>query len=290
MIIGANPTLQPPQVSPDGKWIWDGHQWQPLPETTWEPAAEALIPQAVALPAPTKSWVQARPAAIQTQPSIVRKPVANHPAATYSAANYPVVDTPVTPLWLEPARSNRTIYMYAGAAAVLLVMLMIVLSSTNLIQLPWPGGASSSAGPTIPSPAPRTSDYARADRFLNVYFASGLPSVAHTLPDLQSACTGTLSSGCLTELNYAKQLITTLLSTFDHGDVPRCIAVSAKAARLDLQSMADGLDMALNGYQVNIAAVVHKGIDQFASSGRSLNPDAAAIHAQEAQCSTVIPS
>ena len=44
--------LGPPQVSPDGKWIWDGQKWLPIPEATWEPAAAALIPQVAVVAAP----------------------------------------------------------------------------------------------------------------------------------------------------------------------------------------------------------------------------------------------
>jgi hypothetical protein len=267
--------MVPPQLSPDGKWIWDGSQWQPLPETTWEPAAEAVIPQAVAVAAPVQPRVvEYTPVEIQPQ------------EASFS---YPEAETPVTPLWAEAPRSGLTLYMYAGAAAVVLVMLMIVLSSTNLIQLPWPSGASGSASPTI-KPAPKTSDYARADRFENVYLAPALPSVSHTLPALQSACTGTLSNGCLTALNAARQQMTTLLSTIDNGDAPTCIAAGAQAARFDLQSMADSVDMALNGYQDNSGAEVYKGIYRFAYFGRSLKADPAAINAQKARCSKAVPS
>jgi hypothetical protein len=284
MIIGASPTLLPPQLSPDGKWIWDGHQWQPLPESTWEPAAEVVLPQAVAVAAPIQPRVQARQVALQPQPAAV-----NYPAANYPAAGYPAADAPITPLWAEPAKSGLTIYMYAGAAAVVLVMLMMVLNSTNIIQLPWPGSASSSAGVQHP-PAPKTSDYARADRFLNVYLAPALPSVAHTLPALQSACTGTLSNGCLTALNASRQQMTTFLSTVDNGDVPPCISGVAKAARFDLQSMADAIDMSLKGYQDNNGADVYKGIYRFAYFGRSLKADPAAVNAQKAHCSKVVPS
>jgi hypothetical protein len=274
--IAAGPPLVPPQVSPDGKWIWDGHQWQPLPEATWEAAVEVVLPRAVAVAAPIEQRVQTSPVEIQT---------------VSAAFSYPVADTPITPLWVEPARSGLTVYMYAGAAAVVLVMLMMVLNSTNIIQLPWPGGASSSTGPTIrPASTPKTSDYARADRFLNVYLAPALPSISHTLPALQTACTGTLSSGCLTALNSAEQQMTDVLSTIGNGDVPPCIAAGANTARFDLQSMADDIDMSLNGYQDNSGAQVYQGIYRFAYYGRSLKGDAAAINAQKAKCSKVVPS
>jgi hypothetical protein len=276
MSIGTPPPLLPPQVSPDGKWIWDGHQWQPLPETTWEPADAAVIPQAIVAAVPIQRRVQPTPVEIRPQP------------AAYS---YPVDETPVTPLWVEPAKSGLTIYMYAGAAAVLLIMLMMILNSTNIIQLPWPGSSSSSVGPTLQrSPAPTASDYARADRFSNVYVAPGVVSLSHTLPALQLACTGTLSNVCLTALVSAREQMTTLISTVDHGDVPPCIAAGAQATRFDLQSMADGLDLSLNGYQDYSGAEVYQGIYHFAYFSRSLKPDVAAINAQKAHCSKVTPT
>ena len=287
MIIGANPTLQPPQLSPDGKWIWDGHQWQPLPETNWEPDAAAVIPPAVAASAPVILPAVAVAAPIQraAQPS----PVEIYPQP--AALSYPVAETPVTPLWAEPAKSGMTIYMYAGAAAVVLVIVMMILSSTNIIQLPWPGGASSSGGPTTSqSQGPPASDYSRADRFSNVFVAPAVVSLGHTLPALQSACTGTLSNGCLTALNAARDQMTTLLSNVDHGDVPACIAAGATRTRSDLQSMADGIDVSLNGYQDYSGAEVYLGISHFAYVSRLLKPDVAALNSQKSHCSKVTPT
>jgi hypothetical protein len=181
--------------------------------------------------------------------------------------------------------------MYAGVAAVVLVMLMMILNSTNIIQLPWPAGASSSTDPTLQRPpGPPASDYARADRFSNVYVAPGVVSLSHTLPALQLACTGTLSNVCLTALVSAREQMTTLISTIDHGDVPPCIAAGAQAARFDLQSMADGLDLSLNGYQAYSGAEVYQGIYHFAYFSRSLKPDVASINAQKAHCSKVTPT
>jgi hypothetical protein len=264
--------LGPPQVSPDGKWIWDGQKWLPIPEATWEPAAAALIPQVAVVAAPVKRVVQVSPLEI--------------PPPEPAAYSYPVavVEAPVTRLWEEPVRSGRTMYIYVGAAAVVLIMLMILLSS-NVIQLPWPGGASSSASQ---SPRPTTSDYARAD-VLNATLAPALVKVGPTLPALQSACTGTLSSSCLTALNAARQQMTDLLAMIDRGDIPPCIATGTTALRFDLQSMAGGLDMSLHGYPDNNGAEVYQGIYRFAYFGRSLKADAASINTQKVQCSKVTP-
>jgi hypothetical protein len=264
--------LGPPQVSPDGKWIWDGQKWLPIPEPTWEPDAAALAPQVAVIAAPVQRRVQVSPLEI--------------PSPEPAAFSYPVavVEAPVTPLWVEPVRSGRTMYFYVGAAAVVLVMLMVLLSS-NVIQLPWPGGASSSVSQ---SPRPTASDYIRADA-LNAALAPALVKVGPTLPALQSACTGTLSNGCLTALNLARQQMIDLLAIIDRGDVPPCIAAGTKAVRFDLQSMAGGLEMSLNGYPDNSGAEVYQGIYRFAYFGRSLKADATAISAQKAQCSKVTP-
>ena len=264
--------LGPPQVSPDGKWIWDGQKWLPIPEPTWEPAAAALIPQVAVVEAPVQRVVQVSPLEI--------------PPPEPAAFSYPVavVEAPVTPLWEEPVKSGRTIYIYVGAAAVALVMLMVLLSS-NVIQLPWPSGAASSASQ---SPRPTTSDYARAGS-LSATLAPALAKVGPTLPALQSACTGTLSNGCLTALNLARQQMTDLLSMIDRGDVPACVATGTAALRFDLQSMAGGLDMSLKGYGDNSGAEVYQGIYRFAYFGRSIKADATAINALRAKCSKVTP-
>src|SRR5258708_37224961 len=82
-MIGANPTLQPPQISPDGKWIWDGQNWQPLPETTWEPAAEAVIPEAGGVTAPPKPRGQPGTPRGHPRPPTAPNPRADSPEATY---------------------------------------------------------------------------------------------------------------------------------------------------------------------------------------------------------------
>jgi hypothetical protein len=270
MSIEASPPSLPPQISPDGKWIWDGQQWQPLPEATWEPAAAAVIPQAAVVAAPVQRRVQYRPLETEPQP------------AAYS---YPVAETPVTPLWEEPApRSGLTLFMYAGAAVVVLVMLM-VLWSANVIQLPWP---SSSASP-VPSrsPAPLTPEYSRADGFSKLLTPT-LVNVGRTLPALQTACTGTLSNRCLTAINSARDQMSEFLSMIDHADHPPCIAAGTQAMRSDVQSMADGLDLSMTGYQDYNGAEVYQGIYHFAYFGRYLQADAAAINAEKAKCSKVI--
>src|SRR5258708_39084008 len=99
MSIAEGRAVLPPQVSPDGKWIWDGHEWQPLPEVIWEPAAEAVIPQAVPVAAPVEQRVQTPPVERDPQPEAV-----SYPPPGYPMPHYPAGEKPVTPPQAGPSR------------------------------------------------------------------------------------------------------------------------------------------------------------------------------------------
>src|SRR5260370_12818554 len=106
MSIAEGPPVLPPQVSPDGKWIWDGHEWQPLPEVIWEPAAEAVIPQAVAVAAPVERRGQTPPVERDPPPEAL-----SYPAARYPIPHHPVGAIPPHPLLAEPARARRANFL-----------------------------------------------------------------------------------------------------------------------------------------------------------------------------------
>jgi hypothetical protein len=73
----------------------------------------------------------------------------------------------------------------------------------------------------------------------------------------------------------------------DHGAIPPCIATSTSKLRTDLAGMEAGLQLALKGYQDNLAAEVTQGLNRFGSGGPALQADATALdQAQKTQCST----
>jgi hypothetical protein len=252
--------LGPPQVSPDGKWIWDGQKWLPIPPS--DPVAPAAsIPY---------SAPQVEPAAFV----------------------YPAEVSP--PLWQQPAGPTQlSPYRIGAAGAVVLVLILVLLNATNIISIPWPWVA---AGPTVTmihaSPRPIVSDYVLADRFLNGELEPAIVSLANTLPAVQASCApaNNLSSACRTAVNATNAQMLNVLSVIDHAGIPNCIAIGTKALRNDLQGMSGGIGASLHGFQDNSSDEVNNGIYHFAFVAQSLQPDANMINAEVPTCSKVLPT
>src|SRR5450759_2693864 len=112
--------LGPPQVSPDGKWIWDGQNWLPIP--SMEGSAAAAGPAAASIPY-----------------------IAPEPQPASEVAYAPAEMSP--PLWQQPAGPTQlSPYRIAAAGAAVLVLILVLLNATNIISIPWPWVAP---GPTV---------------------------------------------------------------------------------------------------------------------------------------------
>jgi hypothetical protein len=273
----APPPQLPPQVSPDGKWVWDGRQWQPLAVVNWEPAAAAVIPQTAA-PRP--------PTAIDDSPVYIAPDEVLRPASpVYDVA---VVEAPSTPLWERPARGTST-YLYVAGGAVVLIMVMIVLNSLSVVPWHFFGSDSgSSAQPTatpIP-PATARTEFVRADRFLKYSLDPAVLALNQTLPGLR-VCNGTLSNSCLSAITATDQQMKKVLSTIDRGAIPACIATGMTKLRTDLAGMETGLQLGLKGYQDNLAAEVNQGLARFGSGGPALQADGNALDLTLKTCNTL---
>jgi hypothetical protein len=103
-----------PPISPDGRFWWDGSQWQPLFTADgrfrwngheWTPISEA--PAAAAPPAPERpAWLaesQALPGSAAAAPAAVAPPQAGQPNGAAAAAG-PV--QPMAPAWQTPIRQS----------------------------------------------------------------------------------------------------------------------------------------------------------------------------------------
>jgi len=282
--IDASPPAQPPQMSPDGNWVWDGSQWQPV--TGVEPTHEGVF-------AAYAHKVEAADQAVGVaQPAAAVAPVqAAAPAVDYSYPA-PAVDyaypapEPVVPLWQPPKNSSKSVVLYAFAAVIVLVMLMMVLNSLNLVSLPF-FGASSSAPAAKPSPLayPIRSEFGRADDFLKGSLAPAMATFQQTVPGLQ-ACTGTLSNSCFYAITASDNQMKTVLSVIDHGTIPLCLATPMKKYRSDLSLMEAGLQLGLKGYKDNQVGEVTNGVNQFARVAEALQGDVTALDgAKKTQCS-----
>ncbi|HSS93569.1 MAG TPA: hypothetical protein VLR46_06225 [Candidatus Dormibacteraeota bacterium] len=275
MSVEAGPPQQPPQLSPDGQWVWDGAKWRPIAGVA-EPAHRGVFAAYTSIEVPEE------PVAVAVQPV-----PAQDPAIDYSYTPPEVAD-PEAPLWNQPARSGITTYLYVGGALVVLVVGMMILNSMNFIQLPF-GAQTASASPTpraSPSPTYPRSQYGRADQFLSSSLAPALDAFDQTRPAML-VCNGIMSNSCFDAINVSDPPMKNLLLVIDHGTIPVCIAAPLKKFQGDLAFMEGGLQTALKGYKDNQRSEVIDGIYRFTHFGAFETADVQALQSAQKQCSTV---
>lgn len=288
MSIEASPPAQPPQMSPDGKWVWDGANWQPV--TSGEPSHVGVFAAYNSIevePAePAVAPVLAAPVLEAAPPAHVRYEPQYQipaPAVDYSAA------APEIPLWEQTPDTGISKYLYFGAALVVMVMVLMVLNSLNYVSLPFIGSGSSNSSPSPkparPEPVIR-SEYARADVFLNGILGPALVEFGKTQPAWDSCHAGTLSNACFNALTASEAQLKSIVSVIDHAAIPLCIAAPMKKFRADIVAMDAGLQVAIKGFNDNQRNVVVSGLQQFVAPAQALQTDAAAVdRAQKSLCS-----
>src|SRR5712691_684397 len=244
-------------MSPDGNWVWDGSQWQPV--TAVEPTHEGVFAAyANKVEAADQAVGVAQPAAVaapvqMTAPVQVAAPAMDYPypapAADYG---YPT-PAPDVPLWQQPKSSGKTVYLYVGGAVVLFLMVLIVLNTMNFLSLPFIGSRPSANPPqaAVPSPTPgptTRSEYTRADVFLNGSFGPALADFGSVDRPMQT-CGGEFTNSCFNAITATDPPLKHVLAVIDQGSIPPCIAEPMTKFRSDLAYMEGGLQTALKGYK-----------------------------------------
>ena len=282
MSVDSSPPVQPPQLSPDGKWVWDGAQWRPV--VTAEPVHAGVFPAfsgiTVDAPDPASQFVDPAPAAAgQYAP----------PAAVdYSL---PQIDEPVVPLWQQRKSTGINMFLYPIAGAAVLVIGMIILNSVGYIQLPFVSSNSSNAPAPAAKPSP-TPDFSgpesvRADRL----FKSIDPVVADlvkTLPALNLHCYKQLVNNCYDAIGATGPLVKNLIALLKNADVPKCIEAPMTRALSYAQEMDNTLAQALMGFQDNSNDELYTGIYHFFAYYNDLAQNIAAGKQAQARCYTVV--
>jgi len=297
--VDAGPPIPPPQLSPDGKYVWDGSQWQAIADSSepvhkgvfaaWnsihvesaDPVADLAQRAPIQVQAPASMPVQ------MTSPMQVEAPP---PEIDYS---YTVNDPTITPLWLKSTSSGVSKYLYFGAGLVVVVIVLMILNSLNFMSLPFIGAGSrtdraAKSSPTPPSYTPATvrSEFSRADGFLNGSLAPAMDSLVQPITAMQS-CNGTLSNACFDAMNRAGPPLKNVLTVIDRGPILQCIAAPMKQLRSDFANMQIGLTRALKGYNDNQRAELDSGLYPFVRNAQALSADAKAVdQAAKTLCST----
>jgi hypothetical protein len=275
-------------MSPDGNWVWDGSQWQPV--TGVEPTHEGVFAAYA-----HKVEVADQTAAV-AQPAVAVAPVpAAAPAADYSYPapavdyGYPAAE-PGVPLWQQQKSSGKSVYLYAGGAVVLFVIVLIVLNSINFVSLPFIGRGTSSSPPQAATPSPSASPYSRSefgrgDAFLNGALYSSLVTLAKFDPPM-ATCNGEFTNGCFDAITVTEPPMKNVLSVA-LGSIPACIEGPMKQFRDDLAYMEGGLQASLKAYKDGNHSELVDGLSRWVVFYNRVGPDFQATNAiLKARCST----
>jgi hypothetical protein len=273
-------------MSPDGKWVWDGSQWQPAVGV--EPAHEAVFAAwktiQVDAASPAEELVQPPGEMQMESPS----PVVDY---SYAAPEYSSSE-PIVPLWQQTKGGGISKYLYPVAGLAVLVMAMLVLNSMSFISLPWMGaGASRSIQAARPSPTPDISgsDAVRADRLLN-NLKPPLSALDEAIPAIGLHCV-TLSTDCSDALTTSNEQVSKVMAVFANADIAPCIAAAMTRMRTDTKGMGDQLQLALKAFPDNNKSELSGGINHFKTYRQAAAADMNAALLAEKKCLTVeVPS
>jgi hypothetical protein len=274
-------------LSPDGNWVWDGKQWQPIAVKH-----EGVFPSFAAIRVDPAEPVGAD-ADLAPVPISVSTRVMGPPPEYTMEASYPpveaVVARPVTPLWQQPATGlNR--FLYIGAAVMVLVIAVVVLNAFVPFSKLW-SGPEPEVQPT-PSPssglAART-EFNRADRFVNALLAPAIAGVSDATQAQKQACNGLMTVSCRSALTETENQVVNAIGVIDKAEIPTCIAPYVAKVRADLAAMDTQVKLAIKGYTDNKKAELTLGLSRFIASAKPLPADTAALSkALQTQCDTQI--
>ena len=301
MSIGAGPPARSPQLSPDGKWVWDGKQWLPVSAASPPPRPPQISPDGKWvwngkqwLPVAHRDAVFPAFAAVEIAEEAEPEPVApvresipvigEEPEPDPYAYNYaqPVSSKPA---W-ERAQTGLNKYLYIAAGVVVLVIAAIWVNSLGSIALPWDSTTvvAPKASPTPPITA-RT-DAAAADRYLTGFLDPTLTNLAQTETVLNEICNGTMTFSCRDDMSTTQNQVKKVLPAINLQIYPQCIAPQVAKMKVDLNGEDSGLALALQGYQDNRASELAAGLARFRAAAIALAVDRTATDvAEKAYCS-----
>lgn len=283
MSTDPNAPMSPPMMSPDRKWVWDGKQWLPV-----------AAPMAPA-PAPAQESVfPAYNAATQSVPMtpVMASPPVMAPPPVQVQVPYPVAPSPVAvppPLWAPP-KTGINNYLYIGAGAVVVLIVLVVIAQlAGVISLPFgsrPAQVATQPKSTVPQLSAR-SDYARAERVMKGVVTPALAGLNDTLGPLDQGCHGTLTIACSSTLGPADREIKHAISLIDGAQtlVPPCVAPGVAAIRRDLAGMDTNIGLMQTAFDQNDSGSVKGYYLRYENGHAALSTDLqAATQAQQNGC------
>ena len=255
-------------LSPDGKWVWDGAQWQPIAHR------ETLFP----------SWqsITVDPAAVQSPVQTaaptpaLRQPV--DPGLAYPSFPSGQSMPPSAPLWRRGPRPTpgKYVYLYLVGGVVGFVALLIALNSIYPLWLllpgPKPGAAPAAQSSPVP-PVAHRSDFARADHFVSGVLPPTMESLNQVLTPVTQGCSRALTISCQDAIWNAEPQVKSALSVLDHNPVPLCIAAPAAKLRADVATISTALAAGDKAYTDNQASELATAMSSYSRAASQLGAD-----------------
>ena len=270
-------------LSPDGKWVWDGAQWQPIAHhETLFPSWQSAVAVASAAPVPAPIPI---PTPAPT-PAVVQPVI--------PALSYPQTGAPAAPLWKrEPKQTGMNYAMYFAAGAVGIVIILIVLNSVFplWLLLPGPKGAPAPPAPKA-SPLPelaQRSDYARADYFVSVVWPSLQKDLQPALVSVSQQCTKQLTNSCQSALSAAEPLNHAALAQIQKASVPLCIAPQWAKLNADIVGLGNAMAAGDKAYTDNQGSELYAAMYAYRQFINAYNGDLSSLaRVAKSQCDPTV--
>ena len=270
MSTGPTPPQSGPLLSPDGKWVWDGTQWQPIAHR------ETLFPSWQAI-----TVEPAAPVAVQAPPRVATAPT---PALfqPIDPALFPSAQEAAPPPWRREAKGtgvNWYLYFIAGVMGI--VIILVVLNSVFPLWLylpgPKPADAPAAAKASPIPPVAHRSDFARADHFVSGVLPPQMATLTQDLTPVSQSCNRQLTIICQNDISTARPEVKTVLSVMDANPVPQCIAAPVAKLRADLATIDAALTAADKAYNDNQASELVPAIATYSRAASHLGADVTAL-------------
>jgi hypothetical protein len=261
-------------LSPDGQWVWDGTQWQPIAHReTLFPSWQAItVDPVAAVPGPAAVQAPVRmagPTPALTQPVPPGLAYPSFPAGQSMPQS--------VPLWRRgPKPTGMNMYFYLVAGVIGFVIILVVLNSISPLWLllpgPKPGAAPAAAQPSPIPPVAHRSDFARADHFVSGVLPPTMDSLNQVLTPVTQSCRA-LTISCQDAISNAEPQVKSTLAVIDHNPVPLCIAAPAAKLRADIATISTALAAADKAYSDNQAAELTSAMSSYSRAASQLGAD-----------------
>jgi hypothetical protein len=266
-------------MSPDGKWVWNGHEW--LPVAVHESVFPAYTEATATAAAPSTPFPPVQAAPLVTPPAVVTPAIVQPTSYTAEGA---------TPPWQPPA-GTRSNFMYIGAAFVVVLIGVVMTIAFTQSWLPFlEAGRNQNASAPTPAatatpPLEVRSEFALAGRYIDTVLNPATSGLSEPFTSYGESCNGTLSFSCQDAVDASDAALKKAIAALSAAHPPPCIAKQVAKVQADLNTMEAGVQGDLKAYKDNNRAELLRAMAQMTAGNRPFAADVQAISkAQAAAC------